>query len=227
MKKILIVEDDEDIARIEADYLKSANYEYEIITDGQDAIDKFDSEKHQLIILDLNIPTVDGVQVCRRIRKSSQVPIIMVTARTGEENELIGLEVGADDYIIKPFSPKVLLARVKALLSRMGGINSSIINISNLIIDPDKLLVKKDDEILKLTKVQFDILYKLASNPGVVFSREQLIDMGYDNYDERDIIDRTIDSHIKNIRKILGVNTDGSEYIETVRSVGYRFTLKS
>jgi len=96
-----------------------------------------------------------------------------------------------------------------------------------LIIDPDKLLVKKDDEILKLTKVQFDILYKLASNPGVVFSREQLIDMGYDNYDERDIIDRTIDSHIKNIRKILGVNTDGSEYIETVRSVGYRFTLKS
>ena len=227
MKKILIVEDDEDIARIEADYLKSANYEYEIITDGQDAIDKFDSEKHQLIILDLNIPTVDGVQVCRRIRKSSQVPIIMVTARTGEENELIGLEVGADDYIIKPFSPKVLLARVKALLSRMGGINSSIINISNLIIDPDKLLVRKDDEILKLTKVQFDILYKLASNPGVVFSREQLIDMGYDNYDERDIIDRTIDSHIKNIRKILGVNTDGSEYIETVRSVGYRFTLKS
>ena len=227
MKKILIVEDDEDIARIEADYLKSANYEYEIITDGQDAIDKFDSEKHQLIILDLNIPTVDGVQVCRRIRKSSQVPIIMVTARTGEENELIGLEVGADDYIIKPFSPKVLLARVKALLSRMGGINSSVINISNLIIDPDKLLVKKDDEILKLTKVQFDILYKLASNSGVVFSREQLIDMGYDNYDERDIIDRTIDSHIKNIRKILGVNTDGSEYIETVRSVGYRFTLKS
>lgn len=227
MKKILIVEDDEDIARIEADYLKSANYEYEIITDGQDAIDKFDSEKHQLIILDLNIPTVDGVQVCRRIRKSSQVPIIMVTARTGEENELIGLEVGADDYIIKPFSPKVLLARVKALLSRMGGINSSVINISNLIIDPDKLLVRKDDEILKLTKVQFDILYKLASNSGVVFSREQLIDMGYDNYDERDIIDRTIDSHIKNIRKILGVNTDGSEYIETVRSVGYRFTLKS
>jgi len=129
MKKILIVEDDEDIARIEADYLKSANYEYEIITDGQDAIDKFDSEKHQLIILDLNIPTVDGVQVCRRIRKSSQVPIIMVTARTGEENELIGLEVGADDYIIKPFSPKVLLARVKALLSRVGGTNSSVINI--------------------------------------------------------------------------------------------------
>ncbi|HQG57579.1 MAG TPA: response regulator transcription factor [Candidatus Dojkabacteria bacterium] len=227
MKKILIIEDDEDIARIEADYLKSANYEYEIITDGQDAIDKFDSEMHQLIILDLNIPTVDGIQVCRRIRKSSQVPIIMVTARTGEENELIGLEVGADDYIIKPFSPKVLLARVKAMLSRVGGINSSVINISNLIIDPDKLLVRKDDEILKLTKVQFDILYKLASNPGVVFSREQLIDMGYDNYDERDIIDRTIDSHMKNIRKILGVNVDGSEYIETVRSVGYRFTLKS
>jgi len=100
---------------------------------------------------------------------------------------------------------------------------NSILNVANIFIEPDKLLVKKDSKTLKFTKMQFDILYKLASNPGIVFSREQLIDMGYDSFDERDIIDRTIDSHIKNIRKILGPNKDGSEYIETVRSVGYRF----
>ena len=223
MKKILIVEDDEEISRIEADYLKSAEYDYEIIADGQEAIEKFDEQKYQLIILDLNIPSVDGVQVCRRIRKLSQIPIIMVTARTGEENELIGLEVGADDYIIKPFSPKVLLARVNKLLDRVGGADNRILNVADIFIEPDKLLVKKDSKTLKFTKMQFDILYKLASNPGIVFSREQLIDMGYDSFDERDIIDRTIDSHIKNIRKILGPNKDGSEYIETVRSVGYRF----
>lgn len=223
MKKILIIEDDEEISRIEADYLKSAEYDYEIIADGQEAIEKFDEQKYQLIILDLNIPSVDGVQVCRRIRKLSQIPIIMVTARTGEENELIGLEVGADDYIIKPFSPKVLLARVNKLLDRVGGADNSILNVADIFIEPDKLLVKKDSKTLKFTKMQFDILYKLASNPGIVFSREQLIDMGYDSFDERDIIDRTIDSHIKNIRKILGPNKDGSEYIETVRGVGYRF----
>lgn len=224
MARILIVEDDPQIRKIESDYLKNAGYDVVVAADGIQGELMASTQQPDLIILDLNLPGKDGVEVCKKVRKGSGIPILMVTARTKEIDELIGLEVGADDYIKKPFSPKIMVARVKALLKRAGSESEPvIINVQDLILDLQNYVLKRNDDLINLTKVQFDILSTLVMNKGKVMKRDELMDNGYKSDIPPEIFDRTIDAHIKNIRKALGDDPKDPKYISTIRGVGYKF----
>lgn len=224
MARILIVEDDPQIRKIESDYLKNAGYDVVVAADGVQGELMASTQQPDLIILDLNLPGKDGVEVCKKVRKGSGIPILMVTARTKEIDELIGLEVGADDYIKKPFSPKIMVARVKALLKRAGSENEPvIINVLDLMFDLQNYVLKRNDDLINLTKVQFDILSTLVMNKGKVMKRDELMDNGYKSDIPPEIFDRTIDAHIKNIRKALGDDPKDPKYISTIRGVGYKF----
>lgn len=219
MYKLLIVEDDKEIAAIEKDYLEKEGNSISIAANGTTALNLFQKEKFDLVILDLNIPEIDGITVCKKIRSVSKIPVIMVTARIKEIDELLGFNVGADDYLKKPFSPKILVARVNALLSKVS--ENKSIQIKNLLISPEDYSVKKGAQTIGLTQIQFNLLYTLASKPEKVFSRDELLDRGYSSNIPPDIFDRTIDSHIKNIRRAL--NDRNSSYIKTIRGIGYKF----
>lgn len=224
MARILIVEDDPQIRKIESDYLKNAGYDVVVAADGVQGELMASTQQPDLIILDLNLPGKDGVEVCKKVRKGSGIPILMVTARTKEIDELIGLEVGADDYIKKPFSPKIMVARVKALLKRAGSESEPvIINVLDLMFDLQNYVLKRNDDLINLTKVQFDILSTLVMNKGNVMKRDELMDNGYKSDIPPEIFDRTIDAHIKNIRKALGDDPKDPKYISTIRGVGYKF----
>lgn len=218
--KILIVEDEESIREVEKAYLARAGYSVDEASDGEIAIEKFKNEKYDLVVLDLNLPKKDGIEVCKEIRKSSNIPILMVTARVEEIDEIIGLEIGADDYLKKPFSPNILVARVQALLRRM---ETKVIEIENLIIDPEKMLVEVNGKKAECTTTQFNILYLLAATPGKVFTREQIIERSNDETIPKDVLDRTIDAHIKSIRKLIEEDTKNPKYILTVIGKGYKF----
>lgn len=216
---ILVVEDEKSIREVETAYLKNAGYEVIDAEDGEEALELLETEKIDLVVLDINLPNVDGIEVCKKIRESSMIPIIMVTARIQEIDELIGLEIGADDYIKKPFSPNILVARVKAILKRIGEGNLSR---SGLHLDPQKLEVLLDDKKISFTTTEFNILYTLALRPGRVFTRDQILDMAYKDTISPDVFDRTVDAHIKNIRKKLKAVNE-KEYIITVIGRGYKF----
>lgn len=218
--KILIVEDEESIREIEKAYLKRAGYTVLEAEDGEKALSIFKQEKVDLVILDLNLPKLDGIEVCKRIRVTSQVPVIMVTARVEEMDELIGLEIGADDYLKKPFSPSILLARVSSLLRRTAG---NVIEIDDMRIDPQKMEVTMKDTVLKLTTTQFNILHLLASNPGRVFERDEILDKAYSDKLSSDILDRTIDAHIKSIRKLVEEDPTNPQRIVTIIGKGYKY----
>lgn len=218
--KILLVEDEDTIREVEKGYLLRAGYAVVEARDGESAISKFKKESFDLVVLDLNLPIKDGIQVCKEIRETSLLPIIMVTARIEEIDEIIGLEVGADDYIKKPFSPNVLVARVQSLLRRTA---KDIIEIGDLKIDPEKMRVEKDGEKIEFTTTQFNILYTLAKSPGRVYSREEILDKAYDDILPADILDRTVDAHIKAIRKLIEKNTRKPKYLLTVIGRGYKF----
>jgi DNA-binding response OmpR family regulator len=223
---ILLVEDDDDIRQIEADYLKNDDFEILEATNGEQAIEIFSQSKVDLVVLDLNLPFLDGISVCKSIRRESGIPIIMVTARTAEIDELFGLEVGADDYLKKPFSPKVLVARVKALLKRPELVSEEKkITHQSLTLDMESRTLTKNNQVLNITATQFNLLYLLMSRPGKVFSREDLIERGYGKDLPPDIFDRTIDSHIKNLRKQIEDNPEKPRKIVTVRGHGYKFSL--
>jgi DNA-binding response OmpR family regulator len=217
---ILLVEDEKSIRKIEKLYLEKAGYTVTESEDGADAIDKFKDNTFDLVILDLNLPTVDGIQVCRRIRSKSQVPIIMVTARDTEEDEILGFDFGADDYVKKPFSPSVLVTRVNSLLKRNK--NNKIIS-SNLVIDPEKQTLVRNKKEVDLTSTQFNILLTLAKSPGKIYSREELLRASSDKptYKETDV--RTIDAHIKNIRKLVENDPKAPQIIKTVINKGYKY----
>lgn len=222
-EKILLVEDEDEIRQIEKDYLVRDGYRITEACTGKEALNFFELERYDLVVLDLNLPIVDGIEVCKRIRNSSGVPIIMVTARTKEVDELLGLNIGADDYLKKPFSPKVLMARVKALLKRPELTNGNgIMKCRDLTLNIEKRVVARGKKEIKLTTIQFNLLALLMSNKGKVFSRDELIDKGYNSSLPPEIFDRTIDSHIKNIRKAIGDNGN-FKFIATVRGVGYKF----
>ena len=224
MPTILLVEDDDQIRQIEADYLKRERYQVIEAATGSLALELFGQQAIDCVILDLNLPEVDGITVCRSIREQSGVPIIMVTARANEIDELVGLEVGADDYIKKPFSPKVLVARVKALLKRPDLIQGqAVLTQGNVTLDIPSRVATKKGKTLALTATQFNLLYRLMSSPGKVFTREDLIESGYNKDLPPDIYDRTIDSHIKNIRKAIEDNPKRPKLLHTVRGHGYKF----
>lgn len=225
MEKILIIEDDSDIREIERDYLKKEDYTVIESENGLDGLKQFKLHNPNLVILDLNLPEKDGVEVCKEIRKISGVPIIMVTARTKEIDELIGLDSGADDYLKKPFSPKILISRVKALLKRPERIegNTNIISFREIELDVEKMILKKNGQKIDITTVQFNILEILMRSPGKAFQRYELIDKSYNTTDSPDIFDRTMDSHIKNIRKLIEEDSRKPKYILTIRGIGYKF----
>lgn len=220
-KLILVVDDEPKVARLARDYLEKNGFRVIIAADGQSALTLARRDKPDLIILDLMLPNIEGREVCRILRRESDVPIIMLTALSEEIDQVTGLEIGADDYITKPFSVRTLVARVRALLRRtQGGIKlPDVIRLSGLEIDSEKYTVTFNDSPLKLTPNEFRLLQILASRPGQTLTREQLLD---GLHGAASTTDRSVDSHIKNLRKKLEA-VSGVPMIETVYGIGYRF----
>jgi two-component system response regulator BaeR len=217
---ILVVEDEPGIAEILTDYLKSAGYAAESVGDGAAALPAIDRLQPDLVLLDIMLPNMDGLEICRQTRRISDVPIIMLTAKVEEIDRLIGLELGADDYICKPFSPREVVARVKAVLRRPR-LFAPAADTGPLELDDDALSAKVDGKRLDLTPTEYRLLKVLASRPGRVYSRAQLIDLVHDM--DHEVYDRVIDTHIKNLRRKLSAALPGEELIHAVYGVGYRF----
>lgn len=222
--KILIVDDEVKILEVIDAYLVANKFSVYKATNGSMALSKFESINPDLVVLDLMLPDTDGLTVCRKIRESSNIPIIMLTAKSDEEDILTGLQLGADDYMVKPFSPKELVVRIQTVLRRSETLlnpNKLSINKGELLIYPDSRQVYLHQIELNLTTTEFDILYTLASTPNKVFSRGDLIEKikGI----EFDGLDRSIDSHIKNLRHKIESDPKTPNYILTVHGTGYRF----
>ena len=218
---ILVVDDEPKVARLTRDYLEKNGFRVTTVGDGQSALTLARREKPDLIVLDLMLPQIDGREVCRILRRESDVPIIMLTALSEEIDQVTGLEIGADDYITKPFSVRTLVARVRALLRRTrGDIKApSTIRIGGLEIDPEKYVITFNGSPLKFTPNEFKLLHQLASRPGQTITREQLLE---NLHGAASSLDRSVDSHIKNLRKKLEA-ASGEPMIETVYGIGYRF----
>jgi DNA-binding response OmpR family regulator len=220
---ILVIEDEAKIAKLARDYLENGNFRVMTAADGVSGLAMARQEKPDLIVLDLNLPEMDGLDVCRAVRKESDVPIIMLTARVSETDRLIGLEIGADDYITKPFSPRELVARVKVVLRRLqGGVRTpGIIVAGDLEIDVNGHRLTRAGEPVQLSRTEFNLLAYMTQHPGQTFTRAQLLnrlhgysDAGYS---------RSIDAHIKNLRRKLEPNPAEPRYVLTVFGVGYKF----
>ncbi len=221
-QKILIVEDEPRLATLLEDYLHQSGYSTECINNGLQVIASVRQQSPSLILLDIMLPGKDGMTICREIRSFSDVPIIIMTAKIEEIDRLLGLELGADDYICKPYSPREVVARVKSVLRRSNG--SKNISLKNIEIDDDRYKIFVQGKELDLTAVEFQLFKILASLPGRIFSREQLMNKIYRDY--RIVNDRTIDSHIKKLRKkIVHVSPD-QKLIHSVYGVGYKFEQK-
>jgi two-component system response regulator BaeR len=216
---VLIVEDEEKLSSLLRDYLAQAGFEPHQLRNGLEVVPWVREQNPDLVLLDLMLPGRDGLEICKEIRSFSSVPIIMTTARVEEIDRLLGLELGADDYICKPFSPREVVARVKAVLRRTDG--GTTIRSSGLTMDELRLRATLNDQELDLTAVEFNLLQFLAANPGRIYSRQQLMDRIYP--DERIVSDRTIDSHIKKLRRKIAVASRGEEMIHSVYGVGYKF----
>jgi DNA-binding response OmpR family regulator len=220
--RILVVEDEGKIAEIVKAYLEKEGFQITVAETGEKALAAI-KQGFDLIILDLMLPDIEGEDICQTIREDSDVPIIMLTAKSEEEDRIKGLGIGADDYVVKPFSPRELVARVKALLRRVKGSKEIIsFNNSDLVIDAKKFEVRKKGAQVVLTPTEFKLLQCVADRPGQVFSRLQLVNviLGYDF----EGYDRTIDAHIKNIRHKIEDNQKSPFYLKTVYGIGYKFT---
>ncbi len=222
---ILIVEDEPKLGQLLVDYLRAADYRTHWLTRGDEVAAYQLKTPAALILLDLMLPGRDGLSVCREIRRFSDVPIIMMTAKTEEIDRLLGLEIGADDYICKPYSPREVVARVKAIVRRCYRPMTSIRTPSPLKIDENRFKASFRDMPLDLTPAEFRLLKILAGAPGQVFSREALLDLLYDDY--RVVTDRTIDSHIKNLRRKLESLADDVVFIRAVYGMGYRWEAEA
>lgn len=220
--KVLVVEDEHKLAEVLRTYLQASAYEVMCIDNGMDALPAVHDWQPDLILLDLMLPGKDGLDVCREIRAELQTPIIMMTARTEEIDRLLGLELGADDYICKPYSPREVVARVKAVLRRSSSNQSDkVTNNSPLTINNDNYEAILDGTRLDLTPIEFRLLVLLSSQPGRIFSRDQVLNGIYE--DHRIVTDRAVDSHIKNLRKKLSAIRPDQEIIRSIYGVGYAF----
>ncbi|MFI5372779.1 MAG: winged helix-turn-helix domain-containing protein [Candidatus Eisenbacteria bacterium] len=220
---ILVVEDDSRIADLVARNLTAAGYTCDVTSDGGRALADFARLHPALLVLDLGLPGIDGLEITRRIRRDSDVPILMVTARGAESDKLLGLEIGADDYIVKPFSTAELVARVRALLRRStGALTERVLETGGLKIDPARRVVTRDGEPLPFTTLEFDLLYFLAARPGRVFSREALMEQVWGT--DRVVDDRSIDSLVSRVRRKLEPDPSSPRFLQTVWGAGYRFT---
>jgi two-component system, OmpR family, response regulator len=224
--RILLVDDEQAVQTLLTYPLRKEGYDVVGATDGQEALDRFAEQRFDLVVLDIMLPKLDGIEVCRRMRTRSQVPIIMLTAKGDEIDKVVGLEMGADDYITKPFSVREFRSRVKAALRRgdMAGrspVGEEPIKAGELQIDPERRTCQVRGEQVELTYVEFEILSALASSPGRVFSREMLLEHVWGDSTYRD--PRTVDVHIRHLREKLERDAKHPEYLFTVRGVGYRF----
>ncbi|CUB09238.1 Transcriptional regulatory protein SrrA [Bacillus cereus] len=221
-KTVLLVEDERRLREIVSDYFRNEGFEVIEAEDGKKALELFAEHEIDLIMLDIMLPEIDGWSVCRRIRKESAVPIIMLTARSDEDDTLLGFELGADEYVTKPFSPKVLVARAKTLLKRADGVvgvaEENAMSLAGIEVNRLSRTVLVEGEEIILTHKEFELLVYLMENKGIVLSRQHLLDQlwGYDYYGD----DRTVDTHIKKLRNKLG---DKAKHIGTVIRVGYKF----
>lgn len=234
-QQILIVEDEPKLAKLLEDYLEKSGYETRVIADGQVALDWLTDQATEalpdLMILDLMLPSLDGMEVCKGVRQFSHMPILMATAKVEEIDRLLGLELGADDYLCKPYSPREVVARVKAILRRFSiqsqlrseSIHSVADALVGLQMDEEKYRAVLDGQLLELTAVEFQILNTLAKDPGRIFSRQHLMDNCYQ--DHRVVSDRTIDSHIRKLRKNIKAKCPDKEIVHSVYGVGYKFEL--
>lgn len=224
MKTILVIDDEPKILQIARDYLENAGYRVIGAGDGPGALQTAQADQPDLVVLDLGLPGMDGLDVCRQLRRESDVPIIMLTARGEESDKLVGLELGADDYIVKPFSPKELVARVRAVLRRFERSQQpgDIIRAGLVELDLPRMRVTVDGQTVELTGTEFELLAALAAQPGRIFSRAQLLDavhgVAIESYE------RAIDAHIKNIRRKIEPDPRQPRYIRTVYGVGYKFS---
>jgi len=223
MKTILVVEDEAAIARLLRDYLEQAGFAVLVAGDGDAALQSARAAKPDLVVLDLGLPKRDGLDVTRELRRTSDTPIIVVTARGEETDRIVGLELGADDYVVKPFSPKELVARVRAVLRRVEARRdvAETIRVADLEIDVSRMRVAVGGRIVDLTATEFQLLAALAREPGRVFTRGQLLDavhgVAFESYE------RAIDAHVKNLRRKIEPAPGAPRYIQTVYGVGYRF----
>jgi DNA-binding response OmpR family regulator len=226
MKTVLVVDDEPQIAEIARDYLRLAGFDVIVAGDGVRALEAARGRRPDLrpdlIVLDLGLPDLDGIEVARALRKESDIPIIMLTARVTEDDRLQGLEIGADDYVTKPFSPRELVARVRAVLRRSERrhVEGDLLRVSDLVIDLARLSVRRGDEPVDLTPTEFQVLATLARHPGRVFTRAQLLDAAHGT--DAEAYERAIDSHVKNIRRKLERDPHAPRYLETVYGIGYR-----
>ncbi len=218
---ILIVEDEPKLASLLADYLKASGFEPVALGNGTEVVPWVREHKPDLILLDLMLPGCDGIEICKELRTFSRVPIVIVTARVHEIDRLLGLELGADDYICKPFSPREVVARVKAVLRRTR--DGQVVCVQGLILDEKRYRATLYGKDLDFTAIEFKLLHFLMANPGYIYGRQQLMDKIYP--DERIVSDRTIDSHIKKLRKKIAAVSRGEEFIHSVYGVGYKFEV--
>ena len=216
-RKILVVEDDVKIAQVLLDYLRAEGFEALSVSDGRQAVHYVERTPPLMMILDLNLPGLDGIGVCQEVREFSDLPILMLTARIDEHDRLLGLDSGADDYVCKPFSPLEVMARVRAAVRRVDG----QLKTSMWVIDDAAQIIRWQDQPLDLTTVEFRMLSSLLQQPGRVFSRTQLLDKVHE--DQRSVSDRAIDSHVKNLRRKLRQVDPENDCIASVYGAGYRF----
>ena len=226
MYKVLIADDNKQIVSILSEYCKKNNFTVSTVFDGEEALKEIEKNKFDIVLLDVMMPKKDGFDVCRETRKFSNVPIIMITARGEDYEKIMGLEIGADDYIVKPFSPGEIIARINAILRRIIPKNDEsekIFAFDNLEIDLNNFTVKVNDEIISLTKKEIEILWTLATNQNKVFTRENLLDLiwGFDYFGES----RTVDTHIKRLRAKLDNYEHKKWNIKTIWGVGYKFDI--
>ena len=219
--EILVIEDEAPIREFEVTYLRDAGYKTLEAADGQSALELFEKHAPDLAIIDINLPGMNGLDVCKTIRMTSAMPILIATAKGSDEDEVKGLSMGADDYIKKPFNPNVLVARVEALLRRHD--STRPLHFKGLDIDPETMSVIRDGESITLTTTRFNLLLALASRPRAVLSRAQLVDQIYSDPGEHFVYDRTIDAHIKALRQSIEREPKNPQFIETVFGSGYRF----
>jgi len=224
MKTVLVVDDEPKIVQLARDYLEHAGMTVVAASDGKTALAAARASKPDLVVLDLGLPGMDGLDVTRALRRESNLPIIMLTARADESDKLVGLELGADDYVVKPFSPKELVARVRAVLRRVENAQEGggIVRASDLTLDPARMKVTLDGRVIDVTPTEFQLLLTLARQPGRIFTRAQLLDavrgVAFESYE------RAIDAHIKNLRKKIEPDARAPRYILTVYGVGYKFS---
>ena len=223
MKTILVVDDEPKIVGLARDYLEHAGFSVVSASDGSEALARARADHPDLIVLDLGLPKLDGLDVARALRQTSSVPIVILSGRADESDKLVGLELGADDYVTKPFSPKELVARVRAVLRRSErpATPSDVIRAGDVILDVPRMRVRAGDRDVDLTPTEFQLLAALAREPGRVFTRSQLLDavhgVAFESYE------RAIDAHVKNIRRKLESDPRDPQYVQTVHGVGYRF----